>query len=169
VRIFAVAAFAVAMWIGWAAGGDRQPAAQQVAVARAQPADWRQPHQNPGTTVIMRGMQGHFFVDGDIAGNPVRFIVDTGASAVALSREDARRVGIDPASLTYDRTANTASGTTRYAPVTFPSLRVGDIQLLGVQGFVIDVDETMPLLGQSFLGRIDKVAIESDRMTLTKL
>ena len=53
--------------------------------------------------------------------------------------------------------------------MTLPRVRVGSIELPDVQAVVLDVPSTTPLLGQSFLGRIDKVSIEGDRMTLSKL
>jgi aspartyl protease family protein len=63
----------------------------------------------------------------------------------------------------------TASGEVRGASVTLPQLRIGDIQLLDVRAVVMDTPSDIALLGQSFLDRIDKVSIEGDKMTLTKL
>ncbi|NIJ33162.1 retropepsin-like aspartic protease family protein [Sphingomonas oligoaromativorans] len=181
-RGFAIGALVAAALIGWAAGGGRWPAlrpapsAPHVLIAHARPAATPPapapapvPFLTPGTLTIARGAEGHFFVDGDIAGTTLRFVVDTGASAVAIGRDDAQSAGINLAALDFNHEGQTAGGTTRYAPVTLPRVRVGSIELPDVQAVVLDVPSTPPLLGQSFLGRIDKVSIEGDRMTLSKL
>lgn len=131
-------------------------------------ADWRTAHASGGTLEIPRGLFGHFFVTGDVAGQPVRFIVDTGASGVLLNRVDARAIGLDVDHLAFDRMVETASGTAQVASVTLPRLRVGDIQLLDVPAAVIDRDEGLALLGQTFLSRIDDVSIHGDTMRLFK-
>jgi aspartyl protease family protein len=127
------------------------------------------PHSSGGTVVIPRGWQGHFFVGGDVAGKPLHFLVDTGASSVAISRSDAAAIGIDPATLTFDKQAMTASGPIAIANVTLPRLRIGDIQLMDVTADVLNTQDGMAMLGQTFLDRIDKVSIEGDQMTLVKL
>jgi aspartyl protease family protein len=103
-----------------------------------------------------------------VNGTPVRFVVDTGASGVALSRTDAARAGIPITDADFTGEARTAGGTIRVAPVRLSRVEIGTIEVRDVPGVVLDVADAMPLLGQSFLGRIDKVSIEGDRMTLTK-
>ena len=180
-RAFAITTLVAAALVGWAAGGGRWPALRPAAVpapvmpppakgplispAAPPPA----PLSTPGTLVIQRGQQGHFFVSGDIAGAALRFVIDTGATTVAIGRNDAQAAGINLATLDFNHEGQTAGGTTRYAPVTLPRMRVGDIELINVEAVVLDAPAAVPLLGQSFLGRIDKVSIEGDRMTLTKL
>jgi aspartyl protease family protein len=168
-RTFAITTLTIAAAVGWIAGGglhSAQPSAPPVAVA---PVSENGPHSSGGTVVIPRDSEDpHFFVGGDVAGQHLTFVVDTGATTVALSREDAAHVGVDVDHLAFDRQARTASGTAMYAAVTLPRLRVGDIQLMDVPAAVMDVPQGIPLLGQSFLGRLDKVSIEGDRMTLTK-
>lgn len=144
-------------------GSPGRPAAAPPAAA-----DWRAARASGGTLDIARGVGGHFFVTGDVAGTPVRFMVDTGATTVALSRADAKSVGVAVDRLAFDGTARTASGDVRVAHVTLPRLRIGDIQLLDVAADVIDTDDGLALLGQSFLGRIEHVSIEGDTMRLTK-
>lgn len=126
------------------------------------------PHAGAGTVKIYRGWQGHFFTDGDVAGKSLNFLVDTGATTVALSKAQARFVGIDVDHLTYDQQMETASGRIVAARATLPRLRIGDIQLLDVQATVLDTPSDIALLGQSFLSRIDTVSIAGDTMTLTK-
>lgn len=178
-RAFAFTTLTVAALVGWVAGGGKfapphghpMPPKAQATVATAAVAteDWKTPRSSNGTVVIARGMQGHFFTDGDVGGKPLNFLVDTGATTVALSRQQAQSVGVDIANLVYDRRMITASGEVRGASVTLPELRIGDIQLLDVRAVVMDTPTDIALLGQSFLDRIDKVSIEGDKMTLTKL
>ncbi|WBO23029.1 retropepsin-like aspartic protease family protein [Sphingomonas abietis] len=151
--------------VGSGLSSRRPPAPPPATVAD----DWQSPHASSGTVVIPRGWQGHFFTDGDVAGKSLNFLVDTGATTVALSKAQARSVGVDTDQLTYDRQMQTASGTVTAAAVTLPRLRIGDIQLLNVQATVLDTPNDIALLGESFLGRIDQVSISGDRMTLTKL
>jgi aspartyl protease family protein len=153
---------------GLAVGGGltRQTPPKPPAATAAE--DWQTPHASGGTVKIYRGWQGHFFTDGDVAGKSLNFLIDTGATTVALSKEQAHFVGVDTDHLIYDRQMQTASGTIMAASVTLPRLRIGDIQLLNVQATVLDTPSNIALLGQSFLGRIDQVSIASDTMTLTK-
>lgn len=157
------AIFGLAVGSGLAHRAPARPAAPPAAAQ-----DWRTPHASSGTVVIQRGWQGHFFTDGDVAGKSLNFLVDTGATTVALSKDQAHFVGVDVDHLTYDRKMETASGTITAASVTLPRLRIGDIQLLDVQATVLDTPSDIALLGQSFLSRIDQVSIAGDRMTLTQ-
>lgn len=172
-RTFAIGTLLVAAAFGWTIGGGHwsaTPHAARAPVPAPAPVDdWRSPRSSAGTIVIPRGQQGHFFVGGDVAGQHLNFIVDTGATTVAISRNDAKSVGVDVDHLLFDHQSQTASGTVAVAETTLPRLRIGDIQLLDVRAVVIDVPDGMALLGQSFLDRIDKVSIEGDKMTLTKL
>ncbi len=165
-KAIAVATLIVAGVFGWAAGGGFSHfKAAPAAVA----GDSQTPHESGGTVILSAGWQGHYFTDGDVAGKSLNFIVDTGATTVALSPDQARWVGVDVDHRIYDRSMQTASGVTQAATVTLPQLRIGDIQLLNVPAVVVNSNSKVALLGQSFLSRIDKVSIESDRMTLTKL
>jgi len=147
-------------------GLTRHTAAQPAPTAAAD--DWQTPHASSGTVTIYRGWQGHFFTDGDVAGKSLNFLVDTGATTVALSKAQARFVGVDTDHLSFDQQMETASGQIMAARVTLPRLRIGDIQLLNVQATVLDTPSDVALLGQSFLSRIDNVSIAGDTMTLTK-
>ncbi|MCC7121045.1 MAG: TIGR02281 family clan AA aspartic protease [Gammaproteobacteria bacterium] len=110
----------------------------------------------PRRLTLAPANDGHYYVDGTINGSPVRFVVDTGASTVAISRPDARRIGLlyrvdgEPAPV------ETASGVARAYRVTFRSVKARSIEVTNVAGIVIDGDyPTTALLGQSFLNRLD--------------
>lgn len=107
-----------------------------------------------GSVTIPADARGHFVINGTINGRGVRFMVDTGATLVSLSRSDATRLGIDYASAkpTYSRTAN---GIARGWLVTLESVRVGDVSVRDVQAMVMDGELPATLLGMSFLGRFD--------------
>ncbi|WP_242443182.1 TIGR02281 family clan AA aspartic protease [Pseudomonas sp. LFM046] len=104
---------------------------------------------------IARGNNGHYQVAGSIEGHPVQFLVDTGASSVAMSEGQARRLGIDYRVNGVPMKASTASGTVNAWRVTFDRIKVGGIEVLGVEGAVIEGEAPVDvLLGMSFLNRV---------------
>lgn len=109
---------------------------------------------------------GHFYVEADVEGTPIVFMVDTGASDVVLSPRDARRIGFDMSQLSYSRLYNTANGTGRGAPVTLKSLSVGPIFLTDLAASVNQADLDVSLLGMTFLRRLSSYEARPDRLTL---
>lgn len=117
-------------------------------------------------TLISNG-QGHFLATGAINGAPVRFIVDTGASLVAMGPADAKRAGIDYMAGEKGY-ASTANGVAEVYRVRLDKVQVGDIVMLNVEGLVhSSMDMPVVLLGMSFLGRLD-MQRQGDTLTLTK-
>jgi len=108
------------------------------------------------STTLTADSRGHFVVDGQINGGAVRFLVDTGATAVSLSSEDASRLGID-----YRKglpgLMGTANGTVTAYRVKLDTVRVGDIVVNNVDAAVVQGNHQMPfaLLGMSFLNRME--------------
>ncbi len=99
---------------------------------------------------------GHYYIDGTINGTGIRFVIDTGATTVAINRQDAKRIGLlyrvdgDPIPV------ETASGVARAYRVIFRSVKARAIEVTNVVGIVIDGDyPSTALLGQSFLNRLD--------------
>lgn len=117
---------------------------------------------------LRRGSDGHFHATLEINGAPVRFIVDTGASSVVLTREDARRVGLDPGRLDYTRIANTANGTVRGAPVTLDEVRFGGTVERNLRAVVNGGDLFSSLLGMDYLDRFRRITVEGDTLTLAR-
>lgn len=112
---------------------------------------------------ITRAPDGHFYVDAQVNGAQIRFLVDTGASMVALTSADAQRAGI---ALPSERnSAETAGGTVEVIPVSIDRLAIGPIEARDVRGAVADA-LPISLLGQSFLSQVATVEISGDRMTL---
>jgi aspartyl protease family protein len=97
---------------------------------------------------------GHFFTVGTINGVPVRFLVDTGATVVAMGAKDAARANVDYLK-GQPGTAMTANGPTRMWRVTLNSVRVGEIMLNQVDAAVHEHDLPIVLLGMSFLNRME--------------
>ncbi len=98
--------------------------------------------------------RGHFFTQGAINGNPVRFLVDTGATSVALPASEAQRLGIDYRKGERGLT-NTAGGVVAVYRVRFDNVKLGSIELAGVEGIVIEQGLDVALLGMTFLNRVD--------------
>lgn len=98
--------------------------------------------------------RGHFMAEGSVNGQPVSFMVDTGATLIALPAADARRLGID-----YLKGARgmvqTAAGPTPAYRVRLDLVKLGDIQLTGVEAIVIEQGLGVALLGMSFLNRVE--------------
>tara|TARA_R110000868_G_scaffold108842_3_gene296796 strand:- start:23905 stop:24594 length:690 start_codon:yes stop_codon:yes gene_type:complete len=118
-----------------------------------------------GAQTIRRNADGHFYIVSEIEGRPVLFLVDTGASMVALSRADAERAGIDTAALRFNRPIQTASGRSSAAGIRISSLRLGDLELRDVDAVVM-AEGAQSLLGMSVLNRLSGVEIRGDELVL---
>lgn len=114
---------------------------------------------------IWRDRHGMFMTAGSINGLPVRFLVDTGATSIAMNSAQARRLGIDFRVEGDVTLVSTASGTERAHSVTLEAVQVGAIRLHNVNAVVIDGPQPSEvLLGMSFLGRLD---MERQGMVMT--
>jgi aspartyl protease family protein len=109
---------------------------------------------------------GHFHVEADVDGKTVDFILDTGASDVVLTPDDARRLGWDPETLDYSKSYGTANGTVRGAPIRLDEVRVGPIRLDDVAASVNEAPMDSSLLGMSFLKRLSAVEFQGSQLTL---
>jgi aspartyl protease family protein len=119
-----------------------------------------------GTVVLMQDDNGQFVTVGDVNGVRVKFIIDTGASDIVLAPEDARRAGIDPASLTYNRPAETANGIGNGASATVDTLAVGEIRFDKVSVTVNQAPMGSSLLGMAFLRRLKSFEFSGRKLTL---
>ena len=105
---------------------------------------------------IFRNEHGMFTTVGSINGFPVNFLVDTGASSVAMNRKQADRLGIDYRLYGTPIGVSTASGFERGWRIRLDRVQVGDVELRNVVGTVIDAHSSPGvLLGMSFLGRLE--------------
>ena len=109
---------------------------------------------------------GHFLASGAINGQAARFVVDTGATTVAIGQAEADRLGIDYKS--GQRSAvSTANGVVPAWRVSLASVRVGEVTVFNVDATVVPAPMPFVLLGNSFLGRF-QMRRDNDRMTLEK-
>jgi|SRR5690348_1037415 len=107
------------------------------------------------TVTIRRGGNGHYEVDAIVDGQHVDFLVDTGATSIVLTSEDAAKLGIFPAQSDYVGVAHTANGTVHFAPIELGRVEVGNIVVRNVTATVLPEGAlTQSLLGMSFLARV---------------
>ncbi len=116
--------------------------------------------------VLQAGSGGHFHALGSINGQSVRFLVDTGATSIALSRSDADRMGIKYLNGQAVR-IQTANGVINGHVTNLDRVRIGDVEISGVQATVADRDMPYALLGNSFLSRFN-MKRENETLTLER-
>jgi aspartyl protease family protein len=109
---------------------------------------------SPALGAVMKASDGHYWAQGDVNGEAVRFLVDTGATAVALTPKDAQRLGFDLAKLHYGYAVVTAGGQARAAAVKLASVSVAGARLENVDALVIEKGLDASLLGMTYLGRL---------------
>jgi aspartyl protease family protein len=120
-----------------------------------------------GTATFRRGMGGHFQVRANINGADIPLIFDTGASAVVLTSEDARKAGIDTDALRYTVSVSTANGMGKAASVRLYNMNVGGIERQGVRAFVAEEHALdTSLLGMTFLETLKRYAVSSNSLEL---
>lgn len=142
------------------------PPAAVPAMAAAPSTDQTQTIGNGiGAVTLARAADGHFYAEARVNGTPVRFLVDTGASGLVLTRQDARRAGIGAGD--HSDRAIGAGGEVRLMPVVLNQVAMGPIVATGVEAYVAE-EGSLPvsLLGQSYLSRIGSVSISGDEMVL---
>jgi aspartyl protease family protein len=115
---------------------------------------------------VAKGIGGHYWVAGSVNSQSIQFLVDTGATSVALNNEHARRLGIDYRAVGAPLQVSTASGTARGWRVTLDRVKVGELEVLGVEAVVLEGSSpTEALLGMSFLSRVGW-KVEQDMLVL---
>jgi aspartyl protease family protein len=121
--------------------------------------------QTPNSLVYRPNRQGHVLLDASVNGSPVHFLVDTGATLVALTPGDAAAVGFSRSNLVFNVRTNTANGIGHAASVTLREIRLGQFSAYDVPAVVMENLGTS-LLGQSFLTRLDSYEMRDGALTL---
>jgi aspartyl protease family protein len=122
---------------------------------------------NPDSVVVAPDAIGHFRVEGRVDGRYLQFVVDTGASVVALTAEDAAILGIRPAEMDFRALVKTANGTVRAAPIQLNMIEVGNLMVRDVAAMVLpDGALSENLLGLSFLSRLRHFEYTDGKMVL---
>lgn len=118
-----------------------------------------------GALTLKREWDGHFYADTQINGTSIRMLVDTGATTIALSRDDARRAGLGISIGMPNVVGRGASGDVKGEYVTLDRISLGGETATKVPAIVLDGGEKS-LLGQSFLSKFASVEIKGDKMVL---
>jgi len=121
-----------------------------------------------GRVEVPRAPDGHYYLTLMVNDAPVKFIVDTGASGVVLTRQDARRAGIDLDGLNFLGRANTANGEVRTAPVWLDHVALGDIVVRDQAAWVNEGEMEKSLLGMTYLQQWSQIQIRDGRLILVR-
>lgn len=120
-----------------------------------------------GTVTLRSDSSGHFYTAALINGRSVDVLVDTGATSVALTAEDAERAGIYVRPSDFTQRANTANGVARIAPVNIDQISIGGITVRNVKGAVLEPGKlNSTLLGMAFLGRLSRAEMRRGTLLL---
>jgi aspartyl protease family protein len=127
------------------------------------------PAASPGVVEVAlnRSSDKHFYTQVDVNGKSIRFLIDTGASEIALTEEDARKVGITVDPQRYELIGHGASGMVRGQYVDLQQIDLGGIKDSSAKAVVVQGAD-VSLLGQPFLEKVDEIVIRKDEMVLRK-
>ena len=121
-----------------------------------------------GSIIIPKEVDGHYHLTLTINDRTIDFLVDTGASDIVLTRQDAARVGFDPDRLDYWGTANTANGRVRLATVRLETVRLADLVDRNILASVNDAPMEKSLLGMRYLSRFRAIEMTKNQMILRR-
>ena len=132
----------------------------------ARPAS-AQPSNNGRSFTVRASQDGHFHVEGRVDGRRIDFMVDTGATIIAISEREAARLGIHPARREYTAQINTANGIVRAARTRLNMVEIGGLIVRDVDAVVLPDDSLRQnLLGMSYLSRLRRFEIASGKLVL---
>jgi aspartyl protease family protein len=120
-----------------------------------------------GSYVFQREDDGHFYATLMINDQPIKLVVDTGATSIVLTKSDAELVGLPMDSLVYSQTAFTANGTVASAPVVLHDVRMGDTVHSRMRASVNGGDLHRSLLGMEYISEFSEFKIVKDLLYLT--
>jgi len=156
--------------VGWFAPGGADPqsgpggAIEQSVPTRLDMV--RDGSGNSGQVVLPRAGDGHFYADVLVDGETAHMLVDTGASVVALTGEDADTLGVAWNPQAIQPVARGASGDVYGVRVTIGRMQLGEFEVQGVDAVVVPEGLGISLLGQSFLSQIPRIAMDREKMVL---
>lgn len=162
-------AVAVVSGLGFAVLKDAEPwQPEQVPAGRERQAAVEPEDADlaPLEMVIPAGPHGHFVIEAVVNGTPLDFVVDTGASDVMLSPDDAERLGFRDTELRFTRRYQTANGEVAAAPVRLRELRIGQFRVYDLPASVNAAPLRVSLLGMTFLRELRGYEVENDRLIL---
>ncbi len=152
VIIFGVLAFGYSLWTGGGRLGGEFDVVKGI---------------DEGNSISFRAdISGHYFVQAEVNGVDILFLVDTGASDVALTRKDAVAIGLPVDRLSYEMPYKTANGVAYGARVKLDSIKLGPISETNIAGSVLTEGLDYSLLGMSFLDKLTGYKVASGVLTL---
>jgi len=123
--------------------------------------------QDGDSALFRRSLNGSFLVKAAVNGNDVQFIMDTGATSVVLTVEDARNSGIDVEKLRYNVPVSTANGEAKAAYARIDYIKIGNIERRNIDAFVAQSDRLdISLLGMTYLETLASYTVSKDRLEL---
>lgn len=178
-----LALIVAAMLIGWFLPGTQTPASQPHTAAMQTDSGPTRPKAMAGTgestfsdddlafgtpqgAVLKRQDDGHFYANVDINGKGIHFLIDTGASGIALTADDARALGLNWSEEDLETVGRGANGEVQGVPITLGNVELGGIQARSLEAVIIPDGLDVSLLGQSFLAKAQSVKINGDKMEL---
>lgn len=159
--IMLFASVGIAGWLAPSLRNAETPAASAAAPTSTPTAGWAAEE-----TVIEREGDGHFYAEALVDSRPTRFLVDTGASIVALTGEDAQAAGLTWSEGDMIEIGRGASGSVYGVPVRLDRVELGGFEAQDVEAAIVPNGLDVSLLGQSFLTRVRGLRIEDDRMVV---
>ncbi len=118
--------------------------------------------------VVPRSPNGHYYIEAEVNGAPVRFVLDTGATSLVLTQKDAEAAGLLRDELTYYGRAMTANGEVRTAPVRLDTMKLGHVTDRDVVAVVNEGEMNNSLLGMTYLQKWGKIQIADNTLTLMR-
>jgi aspartyl protease family protein len=139
-------------------------AVKQKVLAELIPASGFQ--QTPDSISFPISADGHFHIRAGVNGTPIMFLVDTGASDIVLSPNDAEKIGIDAHKLNFNEFYETANGMVRGSSIRIADFRIGALHLKDVGASVNEAEMSDSLLGMTFFKRLKRYEVKDDVLTL---
>jgi aspartyl protease family protein len=155
-----VVAAGVVVGLAWPSGRGGAPTAPAVSSPAAADGSMDEPRE----TVLERSGGGHFYADVEVNGALVRFLVDTGATGIALTERDAERIGLDFDPRAYEQVGVGAAGPVRGKFVTLDKVSLDGKSAHGIEGAILEGSD-ISLLGQNYLGRYS-IEMRGDTMRI---
>lgn len=143
--------------------GDARPPVAATAATAPAPGGKR---SIGNSMTIPADASGHYLVTVHVNGMPIRFLVDTGATLIALTPKDAEAAGFERDQLNFSRPVHTANGIIKFAPVSLREIRLGALSLNDIDAAVIGAPGGISLLGMTFLKQLESYEIRDGKLTI---
>lgn len=158
-----------AIWLAIRVNGAYFADEPNVAASEAEASErtrFRPEAPGPRAAVLKKRTDNHFWADARVNNVHVEFMVDTGATSVALTRKDALRLGYKDEDLDYKYDVATAGGATRGAFIILDEIKIGTVTVKEVGALVIESELKQSLLGMSFMNELSSYEVRKSSMII---